>query len=472
MSREKQKPHYQLIDSEKIARRGEHGLTHSRWRLTFLTDTGTTLRVLANCESTPDHNLLRKERYAATGTSATFKRLSYSYGGIIPSKILSRLPQLGLKSFHKNHFQHRKLSFPPNEATLQQAAHMFRAHGYSALVGKRPSPSTSERLYMILESIGNGEDMAAIVDDISKDAPPLLSTAPAMTSFLTAYIEAVAYVAFFHQQYQRAIIDIKPENMLVVTRPSQVASVPGTEVARFITIDLDNSFFNNFTFSPFFMSACDFPALRRAHTTKNFNQLGTAIDFHTLANTLACCAAGMSSQYFSADDNRIFNRILGISHAHFTVDINPAHHDSLLCQLHRTLLAFTNNSGPISTVINATLKHHQDGDNYTGIFEAAMTRYQRNYHKSIALNQATAHIPSNLSEAPRGGGGGKPSNETAKPTIALTAEQLPTKKEKPATAAEHLARLSIVATRRSMSASSTAVNSQPTTITRRVCNIL
>jgi hypothetical protein len=189
---------WKIVAAEKIKQRSR-GAKASIWRVTF-----SNGKESIAIDYQAEHSLktgARKKRYISGGTAVVKRLTRVTEGALFPDVLALKSILLGSE---KEYQQQLEAKAAVSEVDL------LISFGMQAYLVKRDSERTTK--YAVLESYLPGGDLFDLLTSISTGEK--LPLAPELVYLLLARL--MARIQFFHEATGRAILDIKPENMLCV----------------------------------------------------------------------------------------------------------------------------------------------------------------------------------------------------------------------------------------------------------------
>ena len=398
---------WQIVSASKIAQRskapargrgsGVFSLARSVWQIDLVNDRGQRLSVLAVAESNRSEcNVKAREERYISGACAVIKKLKI-FSKLKPGVVI---PPLVLKSLNDPTSSSEKL--------MQQSARYIQAQGYMAYGGCRSKTKeisykslgvvdlgrtvqqqkmaalvqTVSAPFMVMQFIGDGRDMQTAFS--SADNPPRLDTALRRAKFTHAVCRLLAFIDFFHRHHKRIILDIKPDNIMLIFDAAG-------DIVDLCLIDLDGSIaFHSVVMTPKYINQSDFPAIQKAREERNATGLSVGIDYRALANALAIAVTQVYSEGLVVRVRAVKNPYLnGYSHdlTDFKVD-SAKFSPEKLPPLQRLLNALKHYDAAIDNTAMLNALFETDHPQYIKTYQQACVDVRRRY--SMKMQPAVA----------------------------------------------------------------------------------
>ncbi|MDF1654510.1 MAG: hypothetical protein P1U34_05305 [Coxiellaceae bacterium] len=402
--------HFVIIGAEKYQSRTLNRVPQSKWDV-VLRDavSGEVVHDIVSAQSVTSPDLKRDGRYEERhGSTSVVKDLENQSEG------REGLPELVVKSFHHDVWR-GDTHFKVRLEDLHKSAHYLRVQGFCCYVGEheqlsRRTPGGKKKPFVIMQKIGDGRDLFTLAQDREVKAVICNST-EALQKLLGAFCRLMALLEYFYAQEGRPVLDLKSENIMPIRDEHG-------HIIRFVLIDLDNSFGTETMFTPDAMPLGDYIRVAR-HWNKS-KELGTAIDFHSLASMLAETINALSSG--ACFSMRNTQHPVSLRHRLMVIEPKTSALDSLPVKLYQALMGAVDGM-PAREMISAAFSETTGADYYLQQFDDEAASLQRRVE---AVRHAMA-APARAVEFPAPPAGsdrvGRPKG-AASPALFQTADEL------------------------------------------------
>ena len=325
-------------------------------------------------------------------------------------------PKLMLKLPNSEVYRRRGAAFDALQ-NMFEAARLMRVQGIQSYAGTRIKPSGASEIlsdeertchFLVVENLDQdllrlGISSAAERIDVSSDA--------GIRSLSLAMAKLMAFVQFFHEQFGRGIIDIKPENIMpIINKAGQIVS--------FKMIDIESSLGRAIAATMTYQRPVDIAgiieelAAEKEH--QNPSRICANVDFRTLSTSMAVAmvllqesGAGAHNLIVEEKTHRhtlTSGRVIGQKYYHFDRE-SSQRNDTIVTGLLFRMLRCNGQEDARNILVDAL----QQGPRVPGLgpqllrtYDESLKMYKDNYVMDVAMTRAGFELAA-ADQLPSGG---------------------------------------------------------------------